>query len=109
LKAHNISEVRQIQIHTAESLVPGLSHLEVRIATAKLKKDKSHGSDQIPVELIEAGGETLVYEVQKLVNSIWNKEELPDNWKESVIVLIQKRGLKLTIMIIVGYHCFQLI
>jgi hypothetical protein len=43
-------------------------------------------SDQIPAELILAGGETLRPDIHKLINSIWNKEELPDKWKESCIV-----------------------
>jgi hypothetical protein len=47
LNVHNVSDVRQIEVHTAETLVPGPSRLEVEIATAKLKKYKSPGSDQI--------------------------------------------------------------
>jgi hypothetical protein len=39
----------------AEPLVPGPSHLEADIAIAKLKKYKSPDSDQIQVELIQAG------------------------------------------------------
>ena len=27
-----------------------------------------------------------------LINSVWNKEELPEKWKELVIVLIHKKG-----------------
>jgi hypothetical protein len=38
LNVHNVSDVRQIEIHTAEPLVPGCSRLEVEIAIAKLKK-----------------------------------------------------------------------
>jgi hypothetical protein len=45
LNVHNVNDVRQIEIHTAEPLVPGPSHLEVEIAIAKLKKYKSPGSD----------------------------------------------------------------
>jgi hypothetical protein len=30
----------------------------------------------------------------KLIYSIWNKEELPDQWKESIIVLIRKKDNK---------------
>jgi hypothetical protein len=30
--------------------------------------------DQIPAELIQAGGETLCSEILKLVNSVWNKK-----------------------------------
>jgi hypothetical protein len=43
-----------------EPLVPGLSRPEVETAIAKLKKYKSPGSDQIPAELIKAGGEMLL-------------------------------------------------
>jgi hypothetical protein len=36
LNVNNVSDVRQIEVHTAESLVPGPSRLEVEIAIAKL-------------------------------------------------------------------------
>jgi hypothetical protein len=86
------SDVRQIEVHTAEPLVPGPSHLEVEIATAKLKKYKLPGSDQILAELIEAGGKILLSAIHKLINSIWNKDELPHQWKESIIVPAHKKG-----------------
>jgi hypothetical protein len=68
---------RQIEIHTAEPLVPDPSPFEVEIAIAKLKMYKSPGSDQIPAELIRAGGEILRSKIHKFINSIWKKEELP--------------------------------
>jgi hypothetical protein len=75
-----------------------------------LKKYKSPGSDQIPAELIRAGGggEILLSAIRKLINSVWNKEELPDQWKESINVPIHKKGDKTDVIIIVGYHCYQL-
>jgi hypothetical protein len=45
---------------SAESLVPNRSPFEVEIAIAKLKTYKSPDSDQIPAELIQAGGEYYV-------------------------------------------------
>jgi hypothetical protein len=82
-------------VHTAEPLVPGPSRLEVEIAIAKLRKYKSPCSDdQIPAELIHAGGEILLLVIHKLVNSQWRKEELPDYWKESVIVSVHKKNDK---------------
>jgi hypothetical protein len=45
---------------TAEPLISGPSHPEDEIATAKLKKYKSAGSEQIPAELIQAVSETLL-------------------------------------------------
>jgi hypothetical protein len=59
-----------------------------------LKKYKSPGSDQIPAELIQAGGEIFLSAIHKLINSIWNKEELADPLKESVIVPVHKKGDK---------------
>jgi hypothetical protein len=56
LNVHNVSDVRQTKVHTAELLVPGCSHLEVEIAIAKFKKYKSPGINQILAELIQAGG-----------------------------------------------------
>jgi hypothetical protein len=38
---HNVSDVRQIEVHTTEPLVSGPSHVEIEIAVAKLKKYKS--------------------------------------------------------------------
>jgi hypothetical protein len=57
---HNISDVKQIEVHTAEPLVPGPSHLDVETAIAKLKMYKSLGNDQILAELIQAAGEILL-------------------------------------------------
>jgi hypothetical protein len=94
LKAHNVSHVRQIEVHAAEPLLPGPSRLEVEIAIAELKKCKSPGSDQIPAELIQAGGEILLSAIHNFINSIWNKEEMPDQWKESLIVPVHKRDGK---------------
>jgi hypothetical protein len=36
----------------------------------------------------------LLSAIRKLINSIWNKEELSDQWKESIIVPIHKKGDK---------------
>jgi hypothetical protein len=102
LNVHNVSDVRQIDVHKTEPLVPGPSRLEVEIAIAKSKKYKSPGSDQIPAEIIPAEGE--ISAIHKLINSVWNKEEMPDQWKEYINVPVYKNGDK-TVLIIVGYHC----
>jgi hypothetical protein len=66
----------------------------VEIAIGKLKSYKSPGIDQIPAELIKAEGETLCSEIHKLIRSIKNKEELPQQWKGSIIIPIYKKGDK---------------
>jgi hypothetical protein len=64
------------------------------IAIAKLKRYKSPGSDQIPAELIQTGGEIRRSKINILINSIWNKVELPDQWKEYIILPVHKKGAK---------------
>ena len=51
-------------------------------------------------ELIKAGGRTIRGAIHKLIIAIWNKEELPEEWKESVI----RRGIKQSVITIGAYH-----
>jgi hypothetical protein len=55
--------------------VPEPSVLEVELAIEKLKSHKSPAIDQIPAELIKAGGRTIHCAFHKLLISVWNKEE----------------------------------
>jgi hypothetical protein len=92
LNIHGVHDVRQMEEHTAEPLVPEPSLIEVEIAIRMLKSYKSPGTDQIPTELIKAGSETLCFQIHKLICSMWNKEELPQQWKESIIIPTHKKG-----------------
>jgi hypothetical protein len=78
LRMHNVSDDSPIEVSMAEPLVPDPRSVEVEIAIAKFKEYKPPGSDQIPAELVQAGGETLLSEIHKLINSVWYKKELPD-------------------------------
>ena len=64
------------------------------LAVGKLKHHKSPGIDQIPGELIKTGVRTIYSAIHELIFSVWNKEELPEEWKESIIVPICKKGDK---------------
>ena len=41
---------------------------------------------------MQSGGGKLYEEIHKLIALIWNKAKLAQEWKESIIVPIQKRG-----------------
>jgi hypothetical protein len=77
-----VGGVRQTEMHTTGLFVPEASATEVEFAVGKLKRYKSPGIDQIPAKWIQAGGETLRFEIHKLIKLIWNKKELPHQWKE---------------------------
>ena len=91
---HEVKDVGHAEIHTAEPLLPEPSAAEVELAIDKLKSHKSPGIDQIPAELIKAESRTICMEIHKIITSIWKKEKLPEEWKESITVPIHKKGDK---------------
>ena len=78
MNIHRIDDVREAEIHTAERLVPEPSVFEVELAIEKLKRHKSPGIDQIKAKLIKAWSRKIRYEICKLIISIWNKKEFPE-------------------------------
>ena len=78
----------------AEPLVPDSSALNVEMAVEKPKIHKLQDIDQIPGKLITAESRTIRFEVHKLNSFIWYKEELPEQWKESIFVPINQKGVE---------------
>jgi hypothetical protein len=80
---------------------------EVEIAIARLKNCRLPCSDQIPSELIQAGDETLdLRSINSLILFGIRKNSLISG---RILLLYQftRRMIKLTLVIIVGYHCYQ--
>jgi hypothetical protein len=61
----------------------------------KVEKVHIARSDQIPAELIQ-GGEILLKVIHKLINSVWDEEELIYQWKSALLYRFTKRAIKLT-------------
>ena len=59
-------------------------------------------------ELTKVVGRTVRSNVNKLINFISIKEELPEERKESIIVPIYRRAIKQTVVIPEAYHIRQL-
>jgi hypothetical protein len=68
LNVQYASDVRQIEVHSADPLVHRPSHFQVEISIAKLKTYRSPCSDEIMAELIQAGDEILVSVIHKITN-----------------------------------------
>ena len=103
-----VSDVRQTDRHTAEPLVLEPSAFEVEMVIEKLKRHKSPDIDQIPAELVKAWSRKIRYEIHKLINSIWNKEELLEEWKSRSLYLYIRRVIKKTAVVIQVYYFCQL-
>jgi hypothetical protein len=63
------------------------------MAIEKLKRHKSPGIDHtcIPAEMIEAGGRKIRSEIHEIINSLWNKEKLPEKWMWPIILSISTK------------------
>jgi len=73
------------------ALVPEPRSSEVELGIGKLKSHKSPGFYQIPAELINAGSRKICFEIYKYITSIRKKEELPEEWKESITESVNKK------------------
>jgi hypothetical protein len=67
---------------------------EFELANEKSERHKSLGIDLILAELIKAGSRTILSQITSLIDSIWNKEELLEEWKDSIIATISLKGDK---------------
>ena len=65
---------------------------EVEIAVASLKKGKSAGVDNIPAELVQASGETMIDVLTEICNRICRTGVWPTPWTQSLIITLPKKG-----------------
>ncbi|XP_039303552.1 DNA ligase 1-like [Solenopsis invicta] len=69
-----------------------LKEAEIITAINRLKKGKAAGIDGIPMKAWKYGGSKIRKRFVNLVKKIWKEKEIPEDWKKSVIVTIQKKG-----------------
>ena len=65
---------------------------EVEAAVQSLKKGKSAGVDDIPAELVQAGGEDVITALTTICNKIWQTGEWPTSWTQSLVITLPKKG-----------------
>ena len=68
------------------------SKTEIKKAIMTLRSGKAAGPDEIPAEAIKADIETAVQTLYSLFSKIWEKEEVPAQWKEGIIIKLPKKG-----------------
>ena len=70
----------------------GRNKQEVEGAVQSLKKGKSAGVDNIPAELVQAGGEDVITAVPTIFNKIWQTGEWSTPWTQSLVITLPKKG-----------------
>ena len=57
-----------------------------------MKKGDSAGVDNIPAELVQAGGEDAITALTTICNKIWQTGEWPTPWTQSLVIALPKKG-----------------
>ena len=65
---------------------------EVEAAVKSLKKGKSARVDNIPVELIQAGGKAVTNILTAIYNKIWQTGDWPTPWTQSMVITLPKKA-----------------
>jgi len=86
--------------HEAENLneeveIPPPTYNEVSNIIKKLRNNKVPGPGNIISELIQEGGRKLKHRIYMLILKIWEKEEIPADWENSIICLIYKKRVRM--------------
>ena len=77
--------------------IPDEEHLpilreEVEAAVKALGIRKSAGVDNIPAELVQAGGEAMIDILTAICNKIWKTGEWPTTWTQSIVITLPMKG-----------------
>jgi len=97
-KLLNTEEPRELikkgnkEISEVEVVVEELTIEDVKEAIRNLKNNKAAGTDGIHPELIKYRRNKLLNRMYDLVRQMWEEERIPEEWKETIIVPLHKRG-----------------
>ncbi|KAK2181086.1 hypothetical protein NP493_411g00004 [Ridgeia piscesae] len=64
----------------------------LREEVKSLKKGKLAGADNVPAELVQAGGKAMTSALLTICNKIWQTVEWPTPWTQSLIITFPKKG-----------------
>ena len=68
-----------------------ISRGEIGTALTQLRNAKAPGVDNIPPEALKEGGPCTVEALHRILNFVWEKEVIPDDWKRGLLVKLTKR------------------
>ena len=63
---------------------------EIKKAISQLNTNRASGKDGIPAEIYKAASPNTLESFHQVLNSIWDKEEMPEDFHDALIVAIYK-------------------
>ena len=65
---------------------------EIRACIKQMSKGKAPGLDNINAEVLTCNAEELSDKLTPFFKKIWHEEQIPEDWKKTVIIKIPKKG-----------------
>ena len=72
--------------------IPEFTEEEVERAIKRMKRHKAQGVDGITGDIIKLGGPMVLTYLTNIFNNILRTKQIPDNWHETKIVILFKKG-----------------
>ena len=88
----DIEEIDIVYDNEDNDLDRPISREEVLLAIRKLKNNKTAGPDGIIGEMLKYAGELVIQFLIKFFNKLFDEGIFPDNWCESIILPLFKKG-----------------
>ena len=82
---------RAVTIQTDPKEVTPIMAWELEAALRKMKNGKEAGKDQVNIETLKAGDETIEKQLAKLYTKCITERRIPKTWKEANIVIFFKK------------------
>ena len=81
-----------VTIQTDPDEVPPIMAWEVEAELRKMKNGKEAGNDQVNIETLKAGDETIAKQLAMLYTKFITERRIPKTWKEANMVIFFKKG-----------------
>ncbi|KAL0810833.1 hypothetical protein ABMA28_010143 [Loxostege sticticalis] len=72
--------------------VPEITDSEIETALSRMKNGKAAGSDNVLVEMVKAGGESVIKTLNTLFNKCLEEGKIPEEWQCANVILLFKKG-----------------
>ena len=80
----------QAEVEANEGAMEAITEEEVRWAVKQMKTGKACGISEVGIELIVGSGDVGVKVLLDICNGIVSGQDMPDDWKESLLVPLYK-------------------
>ena len=97
-----------VTIQTDPKEVPPIMAWEVEAVLRKMKYGREAGKDQVNIETLKAGDETIAKQLAKLYTKCITERHIPKAWKEANMVIFFKKGNRKTSRTTDQFACYQI-